>query len=227
MSDNTSTVTKVYRTSHADHFLILSNAMARGQEPVKLKALAFRVLLYLLSLPQGWDMSRDQLDRAFLEGRDQVTKAIKELKGAGYLVQTRRHSTSGAWEWTWEVTDDPMSHPLKDHLRETSAWSEQDKRESAQVAPSTENPSMVSQSILEDGSKKTDQKTDPLVRDVRQGGETLPSRVATATSVSAPSDGAHLCTVCGTGPVRHDRFSGPRCWEHASPAMRHRWDKQQ
>jgi hypothetical protein len=192
VSTNTSTVTRVYRTAHADQFLILSNAMARGQEPIKLKALAFRVLLFLLSLPQGWRMDREQLDRAFLEGRDSITRAIKQLEEAHYLYRTRTRTQAGKWEWTWEVTDDPNNHPLNDRPLNFSARPDQGLGESAQVAPPTENPSPVNQSILEDGYKNTESKKTPLlVRHEGQGVEPLPSRVAVATTVSAPSDGAH------------------------------------
>lgn len=191
MSDD-STVATVHRTHVGEQFLIVPNATCRGQLPIPLKVMARCILLHLLSLPEGWRMDRAQLDRGFVEGESAIDTGLKELKRHGYLKQTKRKSESGTWVWTWNVTDDPINHPLDDHPRKTTGWREQGKGEFPQVAPSGGIPPLDRPPILEHGYKNTDQKTDPLVLGKEQGVEPLLASVAVATSVSAPSDGAHL-----------------------------------
>lgn len=149
--------------SPADHFLIVANDFARGNLPVPLKALDRVLLLHLLSLPPGWQGARQQLDESVLEGRDAVKRALARLEVAGYLLRTKTRTPAGSWVWRYAVTVDPVEHPL------VTAPSPENQAMAAttgntgkpQVSPSTENPSLENQAILEDGPKKTEfQKTE-------------------------------------------------------------------
>ncbi|MEV8615676.1 hypothetical protein AB0383_48625 [Amycolatopsis sp. NPDC051373] len=95
-----------------DRFLILANDFVRGKLPVPLHAVARCLLQYFLSLPNGWRCDRAQLDRSMLEGRDAVTRGLKELEAAGYLVREKHRGDHGKWLWSWRVTADPVNAPL-------------------------------------------------------------------------------------------------------------------
>jgi hypothetical protein len=153
----TFTVTQV--PAPADHFRIVSNDFLRGRLPVALTALERVLLGYLISLPTGWRMDRRQLDKSVLEGRDAVSNALQGLERKGYVSRSRRHTKKGTWVWTWRVTPDPLNYPLPTPEPSTGTQSmdaTSGNTTKPQVAPSTGEPSTVDQSILEDGTKKTD-----------------------------------------------------------------------
>lgn len=163
----------------ADQYLIITNEMARGKFAVPLHCGARCLLLHLLSLRPGWSTSRPQLDTSFAEGRDYVSKAIRELRQAGYLRQDKHRGSAGRWLWTWHVTDDPIERPLggtSADVRESNSMGSRTSPSTdipsmdptsspatkPQVAPHTDRPSTVTQSITEDRSQKIEKKTTPL-----------------------------------------------------------------
>ncbi len=91
---------RVYRHPPADHFTLLPNAIARGLLPVPLRCLARCMLIPLLSLPAGWEITRAEINRAFVEGREAVSAGIRQLREAGYLRQERGHDeATGRLGW--------------------------------------------------------------------------------------------------------------------------------
>jgi hypothetical protein len=141
----------------ADHFKIISNDFLRGKFPVPLKALERVLLLYFVSLPNGWRMDRDQLDQSVMEGRDAVSKALAGLERKGYLRRSKGKGAKGTWSWSWHVTVDPINKPLpQPESQSTDATSGNNGKQ--QVSPSTGNPATETQAILEDGREKTDQE---------------------------------------------------------------------
>jgi hypothetical protein len=143
-------------------YVIVSHDFARGRLPVPLKSLARVLLLYFISLPSGWRMTREQLDRSVLEGRDAVSKALRELEAAGYLRRDKtRDMSRNTWSWSYQITRDPVARPLPPSPESQSMGPTSGNAPSSQVGPSTEIPATGNQSIsTEDGSKKTDKKTD-------------------------------------------------------------------
>lgn len=150
---------RVYRSTQADQFLIVSNALARNRLPgVQLTAVARCVLLHLLSLPPGWKTNRDRLARDFVEGRDRIGKAINELIDAGLLLRQRANDPgTGLVVWTWQVTDTPGTFaPVNAIDRDSVDGVDQGKvtnqgepgePETRRSEPSTEMPSTVNQAL--------------------------------------------------------------------------------
>lgn len=145
-----STVVTVHRTTPTDQYLIVPNTMVRNQLPTPLRMAARCVLLYLLSLPEGWKMTRDQLDRSFVEGPHTVSRGIKELKAAGYLVVTKRPE-GGSWAWYWSVTADPVNLPLENP--QVGAYGDLPST----VEASTVEPSIKTEDLLD---KKTESSSE-------------------------------------------------------------------
>jgi hypothetical protein len=180
--------------SPTDRFLIVENDFARGKLPVPLRALDRVLLLHLLSLPAGWKGARRQLDESVVEGRDAVKQALSRLEAAGYLLRTKNRTPAGSWLWTYAVTIDPVGHPLTQATNAAVGDSAEDKwtvdlgdpspentsmaatsgnTEEPQVSPSTENPSLENQSILEDELKKTDIQEDGQDKDAKTRSDSI------------------------------------------------------
>jgi hypothetical protein len=144
----------------ADQFTIISNAFQRGQLPVPLKAVARCLLGYMISLPNGWEVNRAQLDASVIEGRDAVTNALKELERTGYLARTKT-SQGGQWVWTWAITDDPIVRPITESPSPESQGMvpTRENTTNPQVVAPTEIPSTGIQSVKEKTDlKKTEEK---------------------------------------------------------------------
>jgi hypothetical protein len=146
------TVIRVYRHTPADHFTIVPNAIARGRLPVPLRSLARCLLIHLLSLPPGWEITRAEINRAFVEGREAVSVGIRQLREAGYLRQERGHDeTTGRFVWRWEITDDPAAFAQVDPSDGFSVDGEQQtdpEPETRRSTPVTGFPSMVEPSMV-------------------------------------------------------------------------------
>jgi hypothetical protein len=145
----------------ARDFQIVTNAFLRGKLPVPLRATARCLLGYFLSLPEsGWQMSREQLDRSMVEGRDAVSSGLRELETAGYLHRERISAGKSSWRWVWHITDDPIARPLTGFTSTENPSTKPTGENGAkpQVVSSTGKSSPENPSIVEEGFKKTDQE---------------------------------------------------------------------
>lgn len=67
------------------------------------------VLAYLLTKPDDWQVrTADLLKRAPKCGIDRLTRILKELEDAGYLVRERRNVGRGRFEWITTVFENPI-----------------------------------------------------------------------------------------------------------------------
>jgi hypothetical protein len=66
------------------------------------------VLASIMSRPDGWRTSAEQLAKQGKEGREAIRAALKELETVGYLGRARvQDAETGLWGWVWMVGDDP------------------------------------------------------------------------------------------------------------------------
>jgi len=94
----------IIRVAHKKGYTVISDAALRDKE------LSFRatgVLAYLLSLPDGTEISGVRLVDAKQEGRDAVYTAMKELETAGYVTRQKRQDSTGHWFTTCTVSELP------------------------------------------------------------------------------------------------------------------------
>jgi hypothetical protein len=117
-----------------------------------LRSLARCLLIHLLSLPAGWEITRAEIDRGFVEGREAVSAGITQLREAGYLRQERGHNeVTGRFVWRWEITDDPAAFAQVSPSDEFSVDGEQQpdpEPETRRSRPSTGFPSMAEPSMV-------------------------------------------------------------------------------
>lgn len=96
---------KITRAPRSTNYTILPNTVARD------KALSFRsrgILVYLLSLADGWETNSKALVEQASEGRDAIRASLKELEAAGYLIRTRYRDQRGIWRCEWTVHETPQ-----------------------------------------------------------------------------------------------------------------------
>jgi len=96
---------EIIRTPRANQFLQVANEVARDR---RLSYRARGVLVFLLSLPDGYALDSDSIaDHTPKEGRDAVRAAMRELVSAGYLHRERSQNGKGQWTTRLWITDTP------------------------------------------------------------------------------------------------------------------------
>lgn len=87
-------------------FTIIRNTVLRDE---RLSYRARGVLAAILSRPDNWKITRDQLAAEGREGRDAIGSALRELEDAGYLERVRVQTGSGCWVTEVVCHDQPVS----------------------------------------------------------------------------------------------------------------------
>ena len=92
-----------------DHFTVVANAIVTN---CSLSWKARGILIYLLSKPDHWTTSSENLARQGPDGRDAIRSALTELDQAGYLKRTRSQGRDGRWRTVVTVYDTPNPQPV-------------------------------------------------------------------------------------------------------------------
>src|SRR6266496_506367 len=122
----------IHRSRHAQEYVVVPNGIARDR---RLSFRARGLLVMLLSLPPDWRVTTDQLAEDNPEGREQVRKAMAELRSSGYVVTHREQGDKGLWRTRLEVFDTPATERDPSRVR-----CDQGKQQSSQVAPNAGQP---------------------------------------------------------------------------------------
>lgn len=95
----------IVRMAPRDHFVIIPNAAARDRQ---LSFKARGLLAYMLSMPDDWSATRDELAKASPDGVTAIRSALDELQTLGYIERRRLRSAGGKWTWVLEVRNAPV-----------------------------------------------------------------------------------------------------------------------
>lgn len=94
---------------------------AASNEPFNDKRLSWEargVMGYLLSKPDGWELSEENLLKEGPAGEHKIRRIVAELKTCGYVRRTRVRQENGLFDWVTEVYESPSLNP--DSLQETT-----------------------------------------------------------------------------------------------------------
>ena len=89
------------------------------RRPIDNKALSFKakgLLTYLMSRPDGWEVSVADLINHSPEGEASVRSGLKELKKAGHMKYTKMRSHGRITGWLIEIYESPHLSPDGDFL---------------------------------------------------------------------------------------------------------------
>ena len=150
---------KIHRSHPAERFTVLPDGTLRDP---RLSYAARGVLAEILSRPDDWDTSADDLWRrarqeraAAGEGRDKIRAAFAELEAAGYMRRARRRISAGrvtteihVYDISAGRTDDGTSRPRS----EGAAPSYPQPESSPQVTPTTDHQASVDQASVDQAS---------------------------------------------------------------------------
>ncbi|MFJ5881189.1 hypothetical protein [Kitasatospora cineracea] len=95
---------RVHRSAHKDRFTVLPNEMLQR---VKLRNGLRGLLTFLLSLPDGWRMTAQQMAATTGDSLWATRKALRELTGAGYYTVVKTRLPDGRIISVQHVTDTP------------------------------------------------------------------------------------------------------------------------
>ncbi len=123
-------------------YTIMSNYHLRDS---RLSLKAKGLMSYMLSLPDDWDLSVSGLSTKCLEGRDCITKALKELENFGYLVRIRVRNSKGQLKNTdYNLYEKPITENPSQAEKTTEPMTENP----AQDNPAQENPKLGNQAQI-------------------------------------------------------------------------------
>lgn len=130
-------MTKITRRKNG--YSVISNTALRDK---RLSARAKGVYAYIMTLPEDWQIYKEELYTHFTEGRDALNKAIKELISIGYMetIQTKDKGKFGCNEYIIKDTAD--GEPFTEKPRT--------------VTPMTENPQLLNTEELSTDKVITD-----------------------------------------------------------------------
>lgn len=86
------------------NYTVLANSTIRDS---RLSWKARGILAYLLSLPDNWRTSADNIAKISTEGRRSILAGLKELEEIGYIRRQRHQDERGRWQTTTVVYDTP------------------------------------------------------------------------------------------------------------------------
>jgi hypothetical protein len=94
--------------------MVISNRIARDE---RLSIEARGLLVFMLSMSDDWNFSINGLVSQTGSNRKMILRLVKELKAAGYLVQTRQHGKGGIytacrWDLYENCTTVPENHSV-------------------------------------------------------------------------------------------------------------------
>ena len=86
-------------------YLLIRNDTVRD---ARLSFRARGVLAAILSRPDGWTTSAEQLAEEGAEGRDAIRSALKELENVGYMRRVKTQTSRGTWITQVHVSEVPQ-----------------------------------------------------------------------------------------------------------------------
>lgn len=95
------------RVNKTKNYTVMANYHLQDKN-LSLKAKG--VMSLMLSLPEGWDYSKEGLATLSKDGKDSVMTALQELEQYGYLVRTRHTNEKGQFDgYIYDIYEKPAT----------------------------------------------------------------------------------------------------------------------
>lgn len=136
----------IFRVEKNQNYTVMSNHHFQNK---KLSLRAKGLLSLMLSLPESWDYSLQGLVKICTEGKDAITKALKELETEGYLSRRQLHAAHGRFAKTEYIIREMPIPPCAENPDTVESQQESGVPESADTPvpppdlPCAENPDTV------------------------------------------------------------------------------------
>lgn len=121
-------MTKITRQKNG--YSVISNEALRDN---RLSARAKGLYAYIMTLPDDWQIYKEELFKHFTEGRDSLNKAMNELKKIGYMEVVRGHE-NGRICYEYIIKDQPTE--IQDTENQSTVFQGSEKQ-------STEKPQLL------------------------------------------------------------------------------------
>ena len=95
----------VRKAEHKSNYTCISNEILQRKD---LSMRAKGLLVYLLSLPETWEIHKTELQKHFTDGRDAVFRAFEELEKKGYIQVKRYRDQEGKFRVQYTVYEEPI-----------------------------------------------------------------------------------------------------------------------
>jgi hypothetical protein len=132
-------------------FLTITNDLARDE---RLSYRARGLLVAILSRPDNWRTTAEQLAAEGKEGRDAIRSALSELEQVGYLRRDKLQNENGHWITVTIVSEQPVEPSTKSD----SQPPETDFQAPVAGKPTPGKPTSVSQALLEVPRRSTKER---------------------------------------------------------------------
>ena len=132
----------IFRIRKTNNYTVICNHVFRNN---RLSWKAKGILAEMLSMPDDWQFSTQELIHRAKDGRDAVYSAIKELEGAGYLKRERATNEKGQFVgYDYNVYETPSL--TEEQVTESKPCEENPETENPPITskPYTENPTLLS-----------------------------------------------------------------------------------
>ena len=109
-------MSKITRQKRKDNFTVVNNDILQNS---KLSWAAKGMLVYLLHLPDGWQINVADLSNRSRNGRDGTAGIIKELMSEGYISRVKIKNEKSQFKgYDYTVTDEPVNGKAVNGLSE-------------------------------------------------------------------------------------------------------------
>lgn len=104
----------IRKAEHKRDYTCVSNEILQRKD---MSMRAKGLLVYLLSLPENWEIHKTELQKHFTDGRDAVFRAFEELEKKGYIQVKKYRDQEGKFRVDYTVYEEPIKpqHPERNY----------------------------------------------------------------------------------------------------------------
>lgn len=96
----------IKKKEHKNNYTCVSNEILQRKD---LSMQAKGLLVYLLSLPEDWEIHKSEVWKHFSNGRDAVYRAFEELERKGYIQGKKYRDEKGRFQHQYIVYEEPTT----------------------------------------------------------------------------------------------------------------------